>query len=258
MNTNSLDDPPRDEPQPEAALPVRLANVYAAPGELFESLRGQPPKLSNWLVPIILAAIVGVISVWVMYSQPAILQQVADAQAQQIQKSVDEGKMTQEQADKIQRDFGPMQATIIRIAGMIVAPIMVFAWLFIVSLVFFLMLRWVFHAPVPFMKTVEVVGLSQMIGVLGGLVTTLLMVITGSMFANAGPVLAISDFDVGNKLHLLASSVNLMTLWWLGVVSIGLARVSQVSFAKLALALFGIWAILRLLIVFSGLGSSGM
>jgi hypothetical protein len=44
----------------------------------------------------------------------------------------------------------------------------------------------------------------------------------------------------------------------LGVVALGLARISQLSFGKLALALYGLWAVLRLIIVYSGLGSSGM
>jgi hypothetical protein len=35
-------------------------------------------------------------------------------------------------------------------------------------------------------------------------------------------------------------------LWWLGVVALGLARVSNLAFSKLALLLFGLWAMLRL------------
>jgi hypothetical protein len=214
MNSDSTDLPPLTEPPVPSALPVRLANVYAAPGEVFDALRGQPSSVANWLVPAILAALVGIVSVWVMFSQPAIRQQIEDLQSKRYEQLVADGKMTQEQVDQLQRQMGELQFTIEQIAGMI--------------------------------------------GVLGGLVTTLLMVITGSMFTHLSPILFISNFDAANKLHLLASSMNLFTFWWLGVVALGLARVGQVSFGKVAFALFGLWAALRLAIVFSGLGASGM
>jgi hypothetical protein len=197
-------------------------------------------------------------SVWVMFSQPAILQQMEELQAKRYEQLIADGKLTQEQADQIQQRMGDFQRTIGRIAGTVGALFATFLWLFLLAVVFFLMLRWCFGAPLPFMKVVEVVGLSQMIGVLGGLVTTLLIVITGSMFTNLGPVLLIPDFAADNKLHLMASSVNVFTLWWLGVLSIGLARVSNRSFTKLAFVLYGLWAALRLIIVFSGLGAGGM
>ena len=258
MKPDADDQESPTQPLPPASLPVLLANIYAAPGEAFDSLRGQPARWPHWLVPVLLAGVVGVLSVWVMFSQPAIVQQIEDAQNQRYEQLVADGKMTQEQVDQMQQRMGGLQMTIARIAGMVGAILGTFIWLFLLALVFFLTLRWIFHAPLAYMKTVEIVGLSLMIGVLGGLVTTLLMVITGSMFANLGPVLFLGEFDAQNKLHLLASSVNVFTLWWLGVVALGLARVSNVAFSKLALLLYGLWALLRLLIIFSGLGSGGM
>ena len=258
MNTESPEDQATPEPLPQPSLPARLANVYAAPGEVFDGLRGQPPSVANWLVPVFLAALVGMISVWVMFSQPAVLQQMEDIQNKRYEQLVADGKMTQEQVNQLQERMGDLQLTIMRIGGTVGALFGTFFWLFFMSLVFFLILRWGFRTPLPFMRIVEVVGLSQMIGVLGGLVTTLLIVITGSMFTNLGPVLLVSDFDSGNKLHLLASSVNLFTLWWLGVVAVGLSRTSQVSIGKTAIVLYGLWAALRLIIIYSGLGESGM
>jgi hypothetical protein len=52
--------------------------------------------------------------------------------------------------------------------------------------------------------------------------------------------------------------VNVFTLWWLGVVALGLSRISPVSLGKTALVLYGLWAALRLIIIYSGLGGSGM
>ncbi len=258
MNSEITENSPTPGTPPQPSLPVRLANVYAAPAEVFEGLRNQPPKIAHWLAPTLIASLVGMISVWVMFSQPAILQQMGDMQAKRYEKLVADGKLTQEQADQQQAQMGDLQITIGRIAGMVGALIGTFVWLFLLSLFFFLLLRWAFHAPLPYLKTVEVIGLSMMIGVLGGLVTTLLMVITGSMFANLGPVLLVSNFDPGNKVHLLISSVNVFTLWWLGVVALGLSRTSQLSFGKLALTLYGLWAALRLAIIYSGLGAGGM
>ena len=65
-----------------------------------------------------------------------------------------------------------------------------------------------------------------------------------------GPALLIHDHDPANKTHLLLSSLNVMTLWYIAVVAIGLARLSSVSFAKAGSWMFGVWVLFKLGSVF--------
>ena len=74
--------PPVLEPQPVASksptmsLAARLLNVFAIPGDVFEEVKATRASVGNWLAPVILSAVVGAISAIVIFSQPAIQQQL--------------------------------------------------------------------------------------------------------------------------------------------------------------------------------------
>lgn len=245
-------------PPPVMSLSGRLLNVYAAPGEVFEAIKHTPPAASNWLVPVLLACLVGVINVWVMFSQPAIQQQMKEQQARQFEQMVDDGKMTQQQVEDLQSKLGDTQFLIAKIAGTFGAAFFTFTWLFFISLLLWLLARWIFKTPFAYMKTVEMVGLCTMIGVLGGIVGLLLIVAKGNMYMTPSPALLLGEFDVQNKTHLALSSLNIVTLWYVGVLSVGLSKLTGKSFAITALWLYGAWLVLRAGIILSGLGASGM
>src|SRR6516162_4011560 len=82
------------------SLAGRLMNVFAAPGEVFEEVRIRPPSVANWLVPMLIFAVVGTIGAFIMFSQPAIIQQIHEQQAAAMDKQVKDGKLTQAQADQ--------------------------------------------------------------------------------------------------------------------------------------------------------------
>ena len=43
-----------------SSLASRLLNVFAAPGDVFEEIRTGTPSTANWLVPLLLACLLGV------------------------------------------------------------------------------------------------------------------------------------------------------------------------------------------------------
>jgi len=102
------------------------------------------------------------------------------------------------------------------------------------------------------------VGLCTMIGVLGGVVTLLVIVATGNMYMTLSPALLVRDFNMENKVHLLLASLNAITIWYIGVLSVGLSKLTGRSFGAAALWLYGGWIVLRAGVIFSGLGGSGM
>jgi hypothetical protein len=93
-----------------------------------------------------------------------------------------------------------------------------------------------------------------MISVLGAIVSLLLAVTMGNMFATPSLALLVDEFSPTNKTHLLLGAVNFFNLWLVGVLAAGLARLGGVSFGKAALILFGFWTALELVFIFSGVG----
>ena len=233
MNENPA--PPANEPPPirESSLFSRLTDVFVTPGSVFEELRPAKPNHANWLVPLLLACVIGVVASWVMLSQENIMRSVREAQQQQMQKQVDAGKMTREQADKaleVAEQF--MNPGMMKIFGAIGSMFASTAMLFVVALVLWLLGTKVFHGEFGFMRAVEASGLASMINVVAGVVTTLLVVIKGRLMVSLGPALFIRDLDMNNPAHRALAAISILTLWYVGVLSIALARLSGGSVTK--------------------------
>jgi len=248
--------PPKETVRPPTSLAARLLNVFATPGEVFDEVRASRSTVLNWLVPALISSLVGVLSAIVIFSQPAIVQKLHEAQQQGIEKQVQAGKLTRQQADQFEstmdKYFGPGT---MKVFGSIGAVVSSFIRLFWWALVLWLFGRWFFKARFGYLKSVEVAGLSSMIAVLGTIVSLLLIVNLGKLYSSLSLSLAVSDFNPQNKNHLLLGTVNVFTFWQLGVLSCGLGRLAGAPFTRALVLLVTCWMLLVLLLVSSNLGS---
>jgi hypothetical protein len=227
-----------DQPrQPMTSLVGRLFNVFATPGEVFEEVKAIGPRVSHWLVPGLLFVLVSWLGGLLVFSQPTIRQQITELTDKQIQKQIEKTKMPAEQAEKM-RGYIELTFKAAFVVGPIIPPF-VFLWLW--GLIFWLAGNKIMKGDFSYMKGVEVIGLSNMIPVLEAIVKTLLIVVTGNLFASPSLAMLIKDFSQENPMHTLLALVNVMTLWHLSVRTIGLARLAGKSFAKAAVCVFGVW-----------------
>lgn len=234
-------------------------NVFAIPGDVFEEVRATHGTATNWLVPALIGSIVGILVAVVMFSQPAIRQQLREKQEQALEQQVKDGKLTRQQADQaiavIEKFTGPTMMAIFGSVGAVVAG---FARLFWWGLVLWLLGRWFLKARFGYMKAVEVAGLASMITVLGMIVSMLLIVNLGKMFSTPSLALAVSDFDEKNKSHLLLGAVNVFNFWLIGVLGAGLARLAGVPFLRAVFVVLGYWIVVSLLLIFVGMGTMAL
>ena len=235
--------PPISEPQAPAPAPMsliaRLLNVFATPGEVFETIKLSRPSAANWLVPALVMALIGVVSAVIVYSNPVIIQQMHEQQAGMYDRMVDSGKMSRAQADAlIEKLPGPtMTKVMVGFGAVFMSFIGIFGWAF----AYWLIGRLVFKTRIAFMKMVEVTGLASAISVLQAVITTLLVVNLHNPLATPSLALLLKDPSPQNKLLGVLSMVNIMTFWVLAVRAIGLARLSGVSFVRAATWVFGVW-----------------
>ncbi len=240
--------PPTPEPLPAApptpamSLAGRLTNVLAAPGDVFEEVKGSPPAPANWLAPAILLIVVSWVSAWLIFSQATIRQQLTEIADKAIDKQVEKGRLKGAQADEARQAAEKMTGLSYTI-GAAAGPVLgAFASPFWWGLILWLSGTKALKGNFPYMKAVEAAGLANMIMVLETIVRTLLILLTGNLFAGPSLALAVKDFDPQNTLHSLLAVANLMLFWVLMVRSIGLARLSGVAVGRAAVWVFGIWA----------------
>ena len=231
------------------SLAGRLLNVFAAPGEVFDEIKTAPYRVTNWLTPALLAAVIGSLSVVIMFSQPAIIQQIREQQTKVFEDQVSAGKMTRAQADQteamVEKFSGP---TIMMISGSVGAVCSSFIRVFWWALVLWLLGLIFLKTKLDYLKAVEVAGLATMITILGTIVTLLLTVILGKI-TTPSLALLLDHFDSKNGLHLALAAVNLFALWQVGVMATGLARLSGARFSKALGLTTGCWVAIQLFFI---------
>lgn len=184
--------------------------------------------------------LVGIAFSLVIFAQPAIVQQIRDAQDQKFDQMVKDGKMPQEKADEakaaVEKFMGPKILAIFGAVGAVVASfVRVFWWAFVIWLGGRLILR----ARFSYMKAVEAAGLAMMITVLGGVVAMLTVASFGKLSATPSLGAMVDHFDMANRSHLALGAVNLFNLWFVAVISLGLARLAQIPTGKAVICIFG-------------------
>ncbi len=233
---------PESPEAPGMSLAGRMLNVFAGPTEVFDAVKKARPSAWNWAAPALVFILASWVGAALIFSQPAVRQQLNDITEQAIQKRIQKGQMSQEQADQA-REVGAKYAGMFQKAGAVVGPVVVgFSSPFIWGLFLWLAGTKLLKGNFGYMKAVEVAGLGNMLLVLDAIVRTLLIVIMGNLYASPSAALLLKNFDPQNSLHGLLALVNVITFWLLAVRSIGLARLASVSLVKAGTWVFGIWA----------------
>jgi hypothetical protein len=235
---------------------ARLLNVFAIPGEVFAGVRASRISIGNWLVPALLLAIVGVATAVVVVSQSSFQRQIRDLteqEAKTLDQQVKAGKVKQLDADRalaLTRAITTPASlrSLFSVGAAVVGVTRVFWWGFVLWLLSRLFLKVRFGYP----KALEVAGLGLMISVLGAVVMLLLVVNLPTLFSAPGLAIAVSDFDMSRQSPLLIGAANVFSLWLLGVLSVGLAKLAGVPFLRAAWLVFAAWAIQQSLFLLTG------
>jgi hypothetical protein len=247
--------PTGESPAPPAPVPMSLAgrlfNVFATPGEVFDSVKSAPLSMTNCILPAVLLVFVSWIGLAVVMSQPAIKQQMTELTDKILDKQIKKAGIPADKAEQM-REFAQLQSKI----GMAVGPIVVaFATPFIWGLIVWLGGAKVMKGGFGYLKAVEVMGLTNMIVILEAIIKFLLIIYTGNLMASPSLMLLVKDYNPENTVHGLLALANIMTLWLLCVRAIGLSRLSGASMVKSGLWVFGIW--IAYMTVYTGLGIAG-
>jgi hypothetical protein len=244
---------PSVAPVSTSSFLTRAANVFAAPGELYTEVAAAPVRTSSWLLPYVASILLGLVSVYAIYNNAALRQQVYDIQLQAMQKSVDQGKMTQDQLDKIKDGMESSGPAMFMLFGGLNIVVILSVLFFGVSLILWLIMKFALKAPGGYGKVLEMYGLAGLIGFFGGIVTLLLMNYFDSMHATPGAgLLILNSFDQTKFIHNVLGSLNVFSLWEYAVVGIGISKLSNKSAGVGMGIAFGLWA--AGVVLFSALG----
>lgn len=226
------------------SLGNRITNIFASPSEAFQGLATSRRSL-HWAIPFALLLVLGILSVYLVFSNETLRDQIYDMQAQQFEKAVEEGRMTQQQADQVRDRMEQTGLGLFMVFGSI--PILLFtaAYFFLGALFLWLASKVLLKSSANYGLTLEVYGLASWIGVLGSLVTMAMILGLNSLFATPSlGLLYLDGYDVTNTMHKIGSALNVFSAWQAVVIGIGLSTLAQKPASQgiaVALVLWVLW-----------------
>jgi hypothetical protein len=232
----------------------RAVTLISAPAVTFSDVARSPHTPVNWFVPLILFVLVSVFSTQLLLNNPQLAGQFKAAVLQQLATAVEGGALTEQEAERQYQRFGPgsILFTIASFGGLTITP---FVTLFALGLLYWLIGRSAMAATAPYMKVIEVVGLTYIVGTIESITATILMLVTESLYATPSlALLVLAEFDVENFIHLALSKLNPFTFWILYLTSMGLSQLYLRDFPKVLVLILSLWFLWTFATLFVGAG----
>ncbi len=242
------DIPPFANPEDEPSLADKLVGVISSPSATFGKMAKYQPKAVDWLIPVIIMIAVSFVSTFMMYSSPEIKQQLKefglDQAEQSIDKQVEAGFLTKEQADsamdaayaQVEKQFeaGP-------IMNMIGVVIWAFLQVFLLGLVWFILARFILRGEGSYSSALSVYGLATLITSIQLLVILLITMIAGK-FIMGTSVAAVMGSEPGDFTFFITSKLDPLRIWFYWVLGLGLAKMYRSeNSTKFIIAVFATW-----------------
>lgn len=184
-------------------------------------------KHTRWVIPFIVTALIVVGVVTLMFTNETFREQMQTAQMAQMDKAVDEGRMTREQADMAMERMGGGGGTMFIVFGSIFGSVFVLLYYVVGALFLWLGAKLILKSPEAYGRHLEVYGIASWIGIGGGIITIIMMLAMNSMYATPSAALAVYDsFDAGNTTHRLLRALDIFGAWQAVVAGIGISKVA--------------------------------
>ena len=220
---------------PSTSTPIhqKLLNIFVSPGDVFEEVVTAPPRVANWLVPTMLVCMAGLILLRAATTN--------EPTASGIGQRVEAGAVSAPQAERFSGGSETISWATVCLGAI--------AGTFWSAFVLWFIGRVFLKTRFSFLKTVEVVGLTGIILVLGTIVTALLIAASGNPAARPALSLVASELDASNSMRAALDAMNLFHLWTTTVLAVGLSKLSGVSFKESAFWVFGYWLLARIALI---------
>jgi hypothetical protein len=211
----------------------KLLNIFVSPTDVFDEVIASPANLANWRIPTLLACLVTIISLQ--------LGNLPTQSSDTIHHLAQAGTISAAQAQALAGAWPILSALLVCAATFAGSCWSALVLWFIGSA--FLKVRF------PYIKALEIVGLTGIISVLGTITTLLLFAACDDPAARPALSLLVPKLDHSQAIYQILNTLNLFHLWSTTVLAISLSRLCNVTFKEAAFWVFGYWMIARIVLI---------
>lgn len=248
-NTESMDQNDFDEHADyELSHTDKLVGIFSEPVNTFKKMAQFDPRTVDWLVPVLLVIVVAIVSNILMMSNPvikfAIIEKQMERVEQNLQDMVDDGNLTQEQADqqleqirdRMENQMGA--GMILQVVGIIIVTFIIF---FIVAGVFLLFAKYGLKGEGNYKTAMVAYGLPYYIFVIQ-IIVMVILALSMDKFLQSTSVGAFMDIDPTTFGGFLLNKLDIFSIWFYSAVAIGFAKMfKSQSYGKYIGMVFGLW-----------------
>jgi hypothetical protein len=250
-------------PTENISMSDALTGVITEPGVTFEAVKASSKK-NYWLIPTLLFIVVFIASSFLVLNDEELYQEIKTKQTtavkERLEKAVKDGKMSQEKANEqietIDKQMSKSNPLFYVFATL--GPVFtIFIMLMLKGGLFFGVFK-IFKGSGTFVNILSALGLASLIEVMQTVVDTVLAIIMGKLNSNIGPTILLTADSVGKDMFKFLAHFDLFTIWYLVVLGIAFAKVSQLKTSVTMPVVFVLWLVWISLTSFLNLGFFGM
>jgi len=230
----------------------KFVGIISEPSATYEHISAVGARVSDWVLPVIIMSLVLGLALYVRFSNPDLAAEMMAQQEIALQKQVEAGNLTSEQAARAKeqaQQLGGLTKLLMPIGAMI-GYVFVF---FFTALLYWLLVRFIMRGDITYTTVLSVIGLAAYISVIDQLISMLLMLLTGKVWANLSPALFMTG-DITSMTFRLMLVFAPITLWATYVMGIGFEKTAGISRLKGLASAFLVWMLFSSLSVFGGFG----
>jgi hypothetical protein len=225
--------PARTSPACQTTIREKVFNIFVCPTDVFDEVIASPRNLTNWRVPTLLVCLAAIISL----ETGDFHQQLAAT----VLSLTQAGTISAAQAQALAGAWPLLSALLVCVST--------FAGTCWSAFVLWFIGRAFLKVRCPYLKALEIVGLSGIILLLGSITTTLVVAASGDPAARPALSLLAPKMSSSRSFYQMLQTLNLFHLWSTSVLAIGLSRLCNVSFKEAAFWVFGYWLGVRIVLI---------
>ncbi len=226
----------------------RIFGVFYEPSKVFASLN----KKNDWLLPFLIMVIIGFAVYYV--TLPITSRDMKESITKNMEKYRD--YMTAEQFDETMKKIEEGFADPFKWYSPLIIIAMTFVTLIIISAISLVSGNFLFGGKSNFWIIMGVVAFAGLIGLLGDVARSLLILAKGEMAVYTGLGL-LKPVDDASFLFYLFRQIDAFTIWRIVATAIGLGVIYNMKPRKFAYVLFPIWLIFIALVAAANLFTGG-
>ena len=241
----TLTAPPASAPQPN--LLMRIVGMYFSPQETFRAIAARP----RWLGVMVITLAISAASQYVIFSSPELQDAVID---QQIRAMDSRGGASDQQIAAVERFVGLMPQIYTGVT-LVLGPVIVAAIAGILVGIFTTLMG----GQGTFRQVYAVLAHAGVISMLAAILSAVLMASgvppTGVRPPGANLGVFVPMFEETSFISVFFRSIDLILVWWLVVIAIGMGVVYKRRTGGIATSLLGVYLVIALLIATLASGS---